>query len=184
MNKKEILQLTNDLKFISGIYNYCDRWCERCPFTSRCLNYAMTEKIVEDSSSRDQSNKLFWEEMQALFEQTSEMITEMAEERGIDLDSIDTYFASGEIERKIDEAKNHYLAQAAREYSRKVNEWFEIESSSGSLQRAQLHVGNDSSMPEPSRLPCQTVGCFKSESANPARRRRISVCKIIKHCTY
>lgn len=25
---------------IAGIYNYCHRWCERCPFTHRCLVYA------------------------------------------------------------------------------------------------------------------------------------------------
>jgi len=26
-------------KFIAGIYNYCDRWCERCRFQSRCRLY-------------------------------------------------------------------------------------------------------------------------------------------------
>jgi len=24
---------------ISGIYNYCDRWCEKCNFTNRCLQF-------------------------------------------------------------------------------------------------------------------------------------------------
>ena len=27
--------------FIPGIYNYCDSWCERCLYTSRCMNFAM-----------------------------------------------------------------------------------------------------------------------------------------------
>jgi hypothetical protein len=26
--------------FIVGVYNYCDRWCERCAFTSRCRVFA------------------------------------------------------------------------------------------------------------------------------------------------
>jgi len=26
--------------FIVGIYNYCDRWCETCAFTSRCRSFA------------------------------------------------------------------------------------------------------------------------------------------------
>jgi len=26
--------------FIVGIFNYCDRWCERCPFTSHCRVFA------------------------------------------------------------------------------------------------------------------------------------------------
>lgn len=29
-----------DEGFILGIYNYCDRWCERCSFTSRCRLFA------------------------------------------------------------------------------------------------------------------------------------------------
>lgn len=26
--------------FIEGIFNYCDRWCERCKFTSHCRLFA------------------------------------------------------------------------------------------------------------------------------------------------
>lgn len=29
-----------DEGFILGVYNYCDRWCERCRFTSRCRLFA------------------------------------------------------------------------------------------------------------------------------------------------
>jgi hypothetical protein len=34
--------------FMPGIYNYCDRWCERCPFPSRCRVYAMEMRICID----------------------------------------------------------------------------------------------------------------------------------------
>ncbi|MCB0550950.1 MAG: hypothetical protein KDD19_25495 [Phaeodactylibacter sp.] len=33
---------------IPGIYNYCDRWCERCSFTSRCLLYAQEQELTEE----------------------------------------------------------------------------------------------------------------------------------------
>ena len=33
-------------EYISGIYNYCDRWCEKCRFTSRCLLFASESKIA------------------------------------------------------------------------------------------------------------------------------------------
>lgn len=33
---------------ISGIYNYCFRWCERCPFTDRCGNYQLLDELDED----------------------------------------------------------------------------------------------------------------------------------------
>ena len=36
--------------FIPGIFNYCDRWCERCPLTARCSVYAM----VEDEQQADE----------------------------------------------------------------------------------------------------------------------------------
>lgn len=31
--------------FIVGIYDYCDRWCETCAFTSRCRVFAMGAEI-------------------------------------------------------------------------------------------------------------------------------------------
>ena len=36
--------------FIVGIYNYCDRWCETCAFTSRCRQFA---DRLEFEASRD-----------------------------------------------------------------------------------------------------------------------------------
>lgn len=36
--------------FISGIYNYCDRWCERCAFTSRCRVYAIEMTFAVDGT--------------------------------------------------------------------------------------------------------------------------------------
>ena len=30
---------------IVGIFNYCDRWCERCAFTSRCRVFADVAQI-------------------------------------------------------------------------------------------------------------------------------------------
>jgi len=43
---------SSNLKFISGIHNYCDRWCERCHFTERCEVYAAEEANPDDGSSR------------------------------------------------------------------------------------------------------------------------------------
>jgi hypothetical protein len=31
--------------FIVGVYNYCDRWCEHCPFTGRCRVFADGREI-------------------------------------------------------------------------------------------------------------------------------------------
>ena len=31
--------------YIAGIYNYCDRWCEKCGFTANCLLFTEESKI-------------------------------------------------------------------------------------------------------------------------------------------
>lgn len=31
--------------FIVGVYNYCDRWCERCSLTSRCRVFAEEQRL-------------------------------------------------------------------------------------------------------------------------------------------
>ncbi len=38
----------DDQGFILSIHNHCDRWCERCPFTSRCRVFAMEMSIRID----------------------------------------------------------------------------------------------------------------------------------------
>ena len=47
MTPAQLRKLAADPRFIPGIYNYCDRWCERCPISHRCLNYA-TLKAEDD----------------------------------------------------------------------------------------------------------------------------------------
>jgi hypothetical protein len=51
-------------KFIPGIYNYCDRWCERRPFTSRCRTFAMEQALLRHEARRDAENAAFWAAME------------------------------------------------------------------------------------------------------------------------
>jgi len=41
-------KMVGDPKYISGIFNYCDRWCERCEFTTRCLTFASLEETERE----------------------------------------------------------------------------------------------------------------------------------------
>ncbi len=53
-------------RFIAGIYDYCDRWCERCEFSHRCAQFAMRSHArAEDPQTRDQENRIFWEALGA-----------------------------------------------------------------------------------------------------------------------
>ena len=89
MDKEELLKLTKDPKYIPGIYNYCDKWCERCQFTSRCLNCTLVEEQFGDLQENDELNEAFWQRFSEMLQNTLAMVKEMAKERGIDLDSID-----------------------------------------------------------------------------------------------
>src|SRR5574342_347352 len=87
MNTKALRQLARDPRFIPGVYNYCDRWCERCPLSNRCLTYAMElEEDGGDPAARDASNELFWQKLHQTFRDTITMIREDAKKRGIDLE--------------------------------------------------------------------------------------------------
>ena len=67
-----------DTKHIPGIYNYCDRWCERCTFTSRCLNFEMSEEKFGDLEDVDITNEVFWQKLSETFQETLSMLKEMA----------------------------------------------------------------------------------------------------------
>lgn len=70
-------------KFIAGIYNYCDRWCERCTFTSHCRVYEKTNSITPEQ--QDINNKAFWENITENFKDTFELIQKEALRHGINL---------------------------------------------------------------------------------------------------
>ena len=121
-------ELVDNPNFISGIHNYCDRWCERCHFTARCADYAAEEADPDnDPSSRDINNAAFWQKLASIFQEANEMIAEWAEENGIDL-SEEAPAPIGELQEKQRRAtRKHPLAKAAEKYAFDVSEWFEKE---------------------------------------------------------
>ena len=128
-HKDKLLELAANPDFISGIYNYCDRWCERCQFTSRCFLYAteQADPDLDDPEIRDISNEKFWRKLQSIFMETAEMIAEWAAEAGIDLDAVDIQDAKAEHEREMASAEQNELSLAARHYAGMVADWFKEE---------------------------------------------------------
>lgn len=124
MNRRTLTELAANPDLISGIYNYCDRWCEKCQFTSRCLLYATEQEDADDSpESRDMQNKAFWEKLGRIFQETQQMLTEWAEEAGVDLTQVDEEAVKTD-ERRLDNASRHRLATAGKKYAADVTEWF------------------------------------------------------------
>ena len=71
--------------YISGIYNYCDRWCERCDFTARCRNYSMGRELGLKPSQHFNSAEL-WKFLQQYFDKNQTLLQELIEEDGTDWD--------------------------------------------------------------------------------------------------
>ncbi|MBA7649428.1 hypothetical protein ES703_57225 [subsurface metagenome] len=159
MDKEYIKKLAEDPRFIPGIYNYCDRWCERCPLTSQCLNFAVSEEQFDDPQSRDVNNKVFWDKLSEIFQDTLEMVKETAQEHGIDLDSLDLQQATEEYEITRDIAENHECCQAAKEYGQIAKNWFD---SAGKLfeQKAD-DIGLKAQLELPNSDPAEEAASLK-----------------------
>jgi hypothetical protein len=86
---------------IPFIHNYCDRWCERCSFTSRCAVFEAEQETTDEE--KDINNDAFWRNLANIFAETKRMLTEQAEELGIDLNNIsdEKYEEHRKRERKI-----------------------------------------------------------------------------------
>ena len=123
MQRRTLTELANNPDLIAGIYNYCDRWCERCPLTSRCLVYATEQEDDDSPESRDVRNEAFWRKLGAIFLETREMVVEWAREARVDL----TGPAEGEEKRSHRRRQlidNHPLAKSGKKYANAASDWF------------------------------------------------------------
>ncbi|MFW6162681.1 MAG: hypothetical protein ACODAJ_07905, partial [Planctomycetota bacterium] len=131
--------LAGDPRFIPGIYNWCDRWCERCPFTSRCLTFASLERLQDELERRRQrgedENAAFWRRMDTRAEEAADAVEPLVDDedeswlgpsefdQAIDEEDFEQW--QREEEQRREEARQHPAARAAWLYLRKVDRWFE-----------------------------------------------------------
>jgi len=125
MNKQRLLQLAENPDFVSGIYNYCNRWCERCAFTKRCLLYATEQESPVNSKEGASDMEGVLNHVKESFDLAFELLADTAEQHGIDLNALDeqnTYTKKREEKREI--AEEHPVAKAAYSYPTMVKDWF------------------------------------------------------------
>jgi hypothetical protein len=114
--KRTLLDLANNKNLVPGIYNYCDRWCERCTMTQSCLTYLHEQEMKEESTrNKDEENKNFWEQIRLAWEVTMELIEEDADRLDIDLDDVEDIELPEHIETPL-EVK-------AKDYGSKMHNW-------------------------------------------------------------
>jgi hypothetical protein len=85
-------KLDPETSFVEGIFNYCDRWCERCTMTSRCLLFSMESKRRADhvSTGEDPDDlDTVLNDVRTTLQQTKEMILQEVSARGIELEELE-----------------------------------------------------------------------------------------------
>jgi hypothetical protein len=112
---------------IPGIYNYCDRWCERCPFTGRCAVYE--SESVATPLEVDVKNKAFWDRLSQNFAKARVMLEDAAKEHGIDMESVmenidEVQKNEAAIEQEIEK---HSLILMAKEYREFTDQWLKTQ---------------------------------------------------------
>ena len=111
---------------IAGIYNYCDRWCERCSFTAKCAVYENTSDLTPEQL--DIKNKAFWETLSKNISDAFEMMQEAAKKNGIEIEPLtDTEWEAYKKNEKAGRinADKHPLIKYAKNYSKLAILFFE-----------------------------------------------------------
>lgn len=127
MDRDRLERLVAEKRFIPGIYNYCDRWCERCPQTSHCLNFSISKEEFSDPEAQDIRNKAFWNTLSGILGETLELLRESAKRWGIDLEKLDSMDDIENLKAMDVAAESHLLSRAARRYGELVEDWFREE---------------------------------------------------------
>ena len=80
--------MTENSNFIPDIYNWCDRWCERCQYTDRCYSFQLDIEDGIDPLDKDIPDEKTWEHVGKRLAQALEMLRQHAARQGIDLDNL------------------------------------------------------------------------------------------------
>jgi hypothetical protein len=113
--------MSDESQYIPGIFNYCDRWCERCPFTSRCRLFADEAKLRKelDTANRHEpdeaDNAAFWS-----------VVDEAALQAFDSADELDPEFDAEyeERESKLEELTDRDpLVRLSHDYGMEVTRW-------------------------------------------------------------
>ncbi len=103
---------------ITGIFNYCNRWCERCKFTDRCTNYQFEKELGFYDKNTDKEKMM--EDLGAVLSGTLSFLKSKMDELDIDFSQY------AEVEYvDINPARHHILAEQSRKYMKQISKWLE-----------------------------------------------------------
>lgn len=115
----QMLELAASGKFEPGIYNFCDRWCERCEDTAKCYLFAEDElqkgkKLLAGQTNEDSDS--WMKDIHHSFEVTGRLLERQFAEHGIDMAEVVKEF--GDVKSWDDGAEKKYKSLPASKLSR------------------------------------------------------------------
>ena len=101
-----------------GIFQYCDRWCEKCDYTNECLYYDVNKKFFLSGDKKFN----FWDKIEDIVYLTIGDLELVSKSMEVNLDSFSKKLAKNNSEETLSEG--YLLFDKTEEYSKLVNEWF------------------------------------------------------------
>jgi hypothetical protein len=161
MKLDEFKSILDNPNLIPGIYNYCDRWCERCHMTARCSVFQTTPDLdPDDFENEEDFFKAVFGSVHDSFQLTMELIQETAEKENIDLSEIeddDSFAEKQAIERE--EIKAAPLSTISWEYMELSRAW--LHNSGQSIRELGENLQRTALMELPDRNPEQEALALK-----------------------
>ncbi|MBN2614606.1 MAG: hypothetical protein JXR71_02845 [Bacteroidales bacterium] len=129
---------------IPDIYLYCDRWCERCAFASRCEACHVDDTVLrsEPLSFYDQKNKEFWLSLEANYPAVVESVQRVAIDQKQNLDEFEGMRVRSGYNLFHAKVIKNPLLSAGRTYEDTVDDWLDQQSEQGILQMQDFIPGS------------------------------------------
>jgi len=104
---------------IRGIYNWCDRWCERCTKTEYCTVYQATAHLPSDKPED------LFKSLSTIFETTMDMLKEYSEKNGIDFEALKDYKFEDEDDKRRYLVRDDDGVLLAKQYRKRAKHWLD-----------------------------------------------------------
>ena len=128
---------------IPDIYIYCDRWCERCAYASRCEAFHVDESVKRDQplSYYDAENKAFWTSLEAHYTDAVTYIRQQAETFGENLDAFEGMRVRSGYNLFHGKVMKSELLSSGRIYEDLVDDWLDQQSDAGLIGMQEMRPG-------------------------------------------
>jgi len=114
----QLTETPHDPQMIRGIFNWCDRWCERCGQTGRCTLYHTSSQLLTGTPEE------FFKSLSMVFEATVEILKDLLEDSETDFASIEPDLKERQDREEKLIRQNDGVA-LAKQYGKQVTQWFD-----------------------------------------------------------